>query len=234
MCSDRAIHLDRFYSLLATLEGKIGGVRRLSACTGRMDWPQRGVYFFREDGERRSNENGEPRIVRIGTHALRSGAGTTLWTRLAQHRGVAGSHGGNHRGSIFRLLVGSALLARNCKDHPTWADRSSGSRDVRLNEHPLEMAVSDVIGRMPFLWLPVRDRPSPESMRGHIERNAIALLSNYKRSPIDLPSERWLGGFCPRERVRQSGLWNQRHVDERYDPTFLDKLESCIEKLVIA
>ena len=229
MNSSRAIHLDKFYALLATLEDTLGGARQLSACTGRMDWPRRGVYFFREHGESRSLGERNARIVRVGTHALRNGAGTTLWTRLAQHRGTASNQGGNHRGSIFRLIVGSALLARNGEVHPTWGVGKSGSRHIRKNEHSLEMAVSDVIGRMPFIWLPVDDRPGPDSNRGYIERQAIALLSNYERQPLDPPSAKWLGAFCPSERVRKSGLWNQRHVDECYDPGFLDTLDSYIE-----
>jgi hypothetical protein len=49
-------------------------------------------------------------IVRVGTHALETGSQTTLWKRLSQHRGQARSGSGNHRGSIFRLIVGTALI----------------------------------------------------------------------------------------------------------------------------
>jgi hypothetical protein len=37
--------------------------------------------------------------------------------------------------------------------------------------------------------------------------------------------------YSDRERVRQSGLWNNRHVDETYDPRFLDVFESILHKL---
>ena len=47
-----AAHLKRFYDLLSVLEHRIGGPRRLVNCSGHMDWPCRGVYFFRETGER--------------------------------------------------------------------------------------------------------------------------------------------------------------------------------------
>jgi hypothetical protein len=30
-------------------------------------------------------------------------------------------------------------------------------------------------------------------------------------------------------RVRGSGLWNQQHVEETHDPTFLDALEKLID-----
>jgi hypothetical protein len=41
-------HLITFYSLLDRLENNIGGTRTLAGCSGRMGWPKRGVYFFRE------------------------------------------------------------------------------------------------------------------------------------------------------------------------------------------
>ncbi len=106
--------LDRFYETLAEVEAVHDGTRRLVGCSGRMDWPQRGVYFFFEDGELR--EDGfTPRVVRVGTHALRPSK-STLWGRLSQHKGSEGGSmpgGGNHRGSIFRLHVGTALLEQD-------------------------------------------------------------------------------------------------------------------------
>ena len=55
-----------------------------------------------------------------------------------------------------------------------------------------------------------------------IERNAIALLSGYREPAPDPPSSDWLGHLSDRERVRSSGLWNNNHVDEDYDSSFLD------------
>jgi len=69
----RLDHLKHFYSILAMLEQNIGGAKRLADCSGRMDWPKRGVYFFRETGEKRSDTGTGPRIVRVGTHALKAG-----------------------------------------------------------------------------------------------------------------------------------------------------------------
>ena len=40
---------------------------------------------------------------------------------------------------------------------------------------------------MPFLWLAVNDSVGPHSDRAKIERNSIALLSNYEKSPLDPP-----------------------------------------------
>jgi hypothetical protein len=84
---------------------------------------------------------------------------------------------------------------------------------------------------MPFLWLDVGDEPGRESLRGLIERNAIALLSNYHPPAVDAPSPEWLGHFSDRPKVRRSGLWNQNHVDETYDPEFLTVFERLIGEM---
>ena len=190
-----------------------------------MDWPVRGVYFFYEDGEGRSDTGSGLRVVRVGTHALINESKSTLWERLRQHRGPAKTGVGNHRGSIFRLLVGTAVMDVNNLAFPTWGKGSSAPADIRQQERPMEMRVSQTIGEMPFLYLAVTDQPGRESRRGYIERNAIALLSNYNKPPLDAPSPGWLGHHCDGERVRQSGLWNQNHVDEDYNPGFLDELD---------
>lgn len=231
MSDERLRDLVRFYSIMDRLEQVIGGTRVLGDCRGRMVWPQRGVYFFHEIGEARSDTGIGPRIVRVGTHALKAGGSTTLWGRLSTHRGQVRRGGGNHRGSIFRLIVGTALIARDGQRFPTWGEGSSAAKDIKASEVELERAVSQVICKMPFLWLSISDEPGPDSMRGKIERNSIALLSNFNKAPLDSPSPQWLGHHCDRERVRASGLWNQNHVDESYDPGFLSDLEMLVTQM---
>lgn len=231
MVDARSDHLDHFYALMSRLEKRNGGFRRLSSCNGRMPWPGRGVYFFFELGEDRRVVGSGPRIVRVGTHALKEGSATTLWNRLSQHKGQIVSGGGNHRGSIFRLLVGTALIKRDGLGYATWGRGSSASAEIRKTEQDLERAVSDVICQMPFLYLAIEDQPGPHSRRGYIERNSIALLSNFAKPALDSPSSNWLGQFCNRERVRASGLWNSNHVDEKYDSNFLKVLDQLINQV---
>jgi hypothetical protein len=231
MTDARLSDLETFYSILAALAGKLGGARKFVSCSGRLCWPQRGVYFIMEEGENRSDTGKGPRIVRVGTHALKGGSGTKLWTRLSQHRGQTNTGGGNHRGSIFRLIVGTAVMAQRGYDCPTWGKGNTTTAAIRADELTLEREVSRVIGAMPFLWLAVDDEPRAESLRGYIERNTIALLSNFDRKPLDPPSAGWLGHHCNRERVQKSGLWNSNHVDERYDPAFLNDLEHLVREM---
>lgn len=227
----RTDHLRYFYELLDNLSEWSGGTRRLSDCHGRLGWPERGVYFFVEEGEHRSDSGTGPRVVRVGTHALKADSRTTLWQRLSQHRGPARSGVGNHRGSIFRLLVGTALIDRYGIACPTWDNgMSAAPAEIRANERALEREVSRTIGAMRVLWLGVEDVPGPKSLRGYVERNSIALLSNHGKVPLDPPSEDWLGRHCSRPLVRTSGLWNTNHVHERYDPKVLDILQRLISQ----
>jgi hypothetical protein len=83
----RLEHRLRFYRILDGLERRIGGRRQLAGCHGRAGWLPRGVYFFMEEGERRTDSGEGLRVVRAGTHALRPTSRATLWHRLSQHRG---------------------------------------------------------------------------------------------------------------------------------------------------
>lgn len=231
MDSQRIFDLQRFYSAIERLQNSLGGTRTLGSSSGRLKWPRRGVYFFMQDGETRSETGSGLRIVRVGTHALKQGSATKLWTRLSQHRGFVHSGGGNHRGSIFRLIVGTALKARDGHVCDSWDVGSSASANIRAGEVLLESDVSRFICKMPFVWIEVDDDPGPGSLRGYIERNSIALLSNYGKEFVDPPSPGWLGHYCDRERVRMSGLWNSNHIDESYDPGFLDCLEAHVRAM---
>lgn len=227
---NRKEDLFRFYQLLDRLDKKTGGRFLLSGCSSRTNLPSRGVYFFMEPSEVRTNTGVGFRIVRVGTHGLKLGATSTLWSRLSQHKGTLTSGGGNHRGSIFRLLVGTTLTDRHL-ECATWGQGSTAKGDIRLREKPIEQEVSTIIRNMPFLYLDVDDAPTPNSLRGVVEKNSIALLSNFKKPPLDPPSQGWRGHRCDREKVRLSGLWNQNYVNEEYDPVCLQIMETLIDKM---
>jgi hypothetical protein len=225
-------NLERFYSLLARLAEAPGQGRPLGELSARSSLPERGVYFFHEPGEHRAANPNVLRVVRVGTHAVSSGSKSTLYGRLKAHFGTR-TGGGNHRGSIFRLHVGTALLARDGLPLPTWGVRSSAppavrnSETARAAEAACEKRVSEYIGSMSVLWVHVPDEAGPHSVRAFIERNAIALLSN-QFAPIDNASGSWLGRFSTRHEIRDTALWNLNYVREVCDPLFLDELESFV------
>ena len=225
--------LDRLYDLFDRLRSNVGGTRTLEECTGYMDWPDRGVYFFFAPDERRDDDT-FARATRVGTHAVSARSGTSLWNRLRTHRGAQrGTYegGGNHRGSVFRKRVGEALIERDDlrDEYSEWGSGSTADRDLRLSELDMERRVSDYLRDLPFLCVALDDDPGPESDRAYVERNAIALLSNYSKEPLDPRTDEWLGRHSRSREIGQSGLWNVNHVGETYDPAFLDVLAAAVE-----
>lgn len=233
--------VDHFYQLLLSL--KQACCRRL----GLSDWTEiklcnysgmmscwqvckRGIYLFFDENELRTGSN-EPRIVRVGAHAVKKvGGKATLWERLKQHRGIIRTGGGYHRKSVFRLLVGEAINILNDPEEKvaTWGKTDMG---VREDEHRLEMRVSEYIRGLPFVFMRVDPESDGrehiyENDRMYLEQNIIALLSNINRGDGgDKPSPNWLGNHSGREKVRTSGLWNNEYVDNEYNPIFIEVFE---------
>lgn len=141
-----------------------------------------------------------------GMRVVRVGIGgtgkTPLMGRLQLHKSS------NIRGSSFRRAIHEALESR---------DGVEGGRKERVNI---------VVRAMPFLWLEV-DRSDLK----YIERNCIALLSNYGKPTLVPQSPNWLGLHSPNGKIRRSGLWNSDDVENSYDPHFLDKLEELVKKM---
>jgi hypothetical protein len=220
---------DQFYVHLDELARRIGGLKQLTDPGLSRRCPRAGLYFFFEDGEVRPNDR--PRVVRVGTHALTPSSKTRLWGRLRQHLGSTGGSnpgGGNHRGSIFRRHVGSALLNRSDDTQllASWMLPKPLPDHVDA-ERELEVAVSRVIRGMPFLWLSVPTRPDGSSDRGMLERNAIALLSTLAGG-VETADLAWLGRHAVAPKVRESSLWNVNHVDDAFEPSTVDLLQSYV------
>jgi hypothetical protein len=220
---------ERFYALIARLRELPGQGKSLGECEARDVWPRRGVYFFTEPGEYRGNSADSPRVVRVGTHAVSTGSRATLWSRLRAHRGT-GAGGGNHRGSIFRLHLGHAIAKRDALSVSSWGNKSTASRATREAEAPHEHRVSEYLARMSVMWVSVDDDPGPQSARAVIERGAIALLSN-RLSPVDPPSDNWLGRTSSRPEIQRSGLWNLNYVSDDVQLGFLDLLSDAVERM---
>lgn len=66
----KACGTDQFYAYLDELAERVGGAMHLNDPGLARRCPKAGLYFFFELGEVR--KNGQPRVVRIGTHALTS------------------------------------------------------------------------------------------------------------------------------------------------------------------
>ncbi len=233
--SDLAAHCDRFNDLLRRLHGGVHQGLALSNLIQAGRLADRGVYFFMDVQD--PLDASTWRVCRIGTHAVSTGSKSTLRARLKTHLGSRNGNG-NHRGSIFRLHVGNALLRRAGTGLSTWGVGSVApsalreSDSLRLAELLHEHRVSDYIGGLHVLWVAVPDDPSPESERSTIERNAIAMLSRQARLAAFAP-ENWLGHESHRAEIRSSFLWNINYVNDDYDPGFLDVLERAVERTLV-
>lgn len=167
------------------------------------DLPRNGIYLLYEKSE-------GDRIVRVGTHKAEAG----LYTRLRKHFGTRNSSRAWRRTSVFRLVVGGALLNRDGDPRlPAWADRQG----ERMPE--VEALVTDrLLSTFTFRALPVDSLDE----RLSLERELIATLS---AEPEMTPT--WLGHFALSSRMRESGLWNSDHAgaSERVD---LDRLAQLV------
>ncbi len=216
----------QLYEGFELLHREIGGHQNLRDVTGQLDWPERGVYFFFSPGtDFDESPAGQWHLTRVGTVGVAQGSSNTLWNRLRQHRGnfngkYAG--GGNHRGSIFRLHVGRAIIEQEDlhEKYPYWGkplrDIDVETTTVRTEEHPLEQRVSEYIRDLPFLWINVPDKPGPDSDRAEIEKHVIAMLSHFRRTNPELYLDGWLGHQSPKPEIYKTGLWNIDHIGGFY------------------
>src|SRR5262249_29440034 len=154
-----------------------------------------------------------------------------LRNRLRTHLGTKVG-GGNHRASVFRLHVGRALIARDRldKDFPNWAKGQTAPKAITISEAALEAMVSEYIGQLRVLYVPVIDLAGTGSMRATIERQFIAMFTeNFYVA--EESSSNWLGRFSEKSSIKRSGLWNVRDVGSPYDVKFMALFENLLDRL---
>jgi hypothetical protein len=224
----RRAAIARSYEMFAQLASRMGlhPLRNILA----EELPKQGVYFFFDEGERTNFSTGIPRLVRIGTHGVSAGSVATLRNRLRTHLGTrAGA--GNHRASVFRLHVGRAIIER---DHlhdayPHWGKGQSAHKEITEREVSLEAKVSEYIGNLRVLFIPVLDTAGTGSMRATIERQFISMFTE-DFCAIEESSPTWLGRFSDKSSIRNSGLWNVRDVGGEYDLKFIPLLDGLFKR----
>src|SRR5690606_12049920 len=148
----------------------------------------------------------------VATHALTEKSKTRLWDRLRADRGTVGGSNpgaGNHRASAIRRHIGRALISRDgyVEAAASWGIAGNVSPEMKQRELELEIAVSDYLAKMSFIWMAMPDIED----RIAVERMSVALLSNLGREPVDPPSPDWLGHQAG-EVISGSGLWNIEHT----------------------
>jgi hypothetical protein len=213
--------LDATYKTIWRLVRK-SGLRRLEDVVDQQ-MPDSGVYLFFDEQEHRLKDIDQLRVVRVGTHGVASGSKASLRNRMRTHFGTSSGEG-NHRSSIFRLHTGRSLInARLTPSVSSWGSAAIDKSGLAA-ERELEKVVSAYLGKLHVLLIAVPGESDKHNDRAYIEQSLIALLSN-SRKPLDPPSCDWLGLHSAKLEIRQSGLWNVNHVDQRFDPEFLKVFE---------
>ena len=227
----RTTEINTFYNLLQEVEKKFPRRPLGKLLTLKKNIPNQGVYFFFDQIETRENSS-DLRVVRVGTHAIHANSKATIKQRLSQHKGPEKLFG-SHRASVFRKLVGYALKNRDHLQQNQWGiPGEKSNKIVREREKELEKDVSIYLRNLSFTILEIEGEACKNNDRAYIERNTIALLSNYNRDKIDPPSANWLGSFTKKEKIVNSGLWNSYHVDtSTVDAEYFNKLHCFIDKM---
>jgi len=163
-----------------------------------LDWgkiPESGLYFLFEKGE---SIYGGDRIVRVGTHTIKSGnydGKNVLQRRLEQHFYVM-----NKNGSIFRKHIGRCLLVQRQEESflPIWNDKKT-SKNTSKKVAELEKDVSNYL-KENFCFV-VREVNAKDD-RKKTETDILSTLAEAFLSKC------WLGKFHPDPRIQKNGLWN--------------------------
>ena len=160
--------------------------------------PDNGLYVLFEKGE---TGHGVDRIVRVGTHT----GNRQLPLRLQQHFSNE-----NKDRSIFRKNIGRAFLYREGSsllqqwelDLTTRKARNchSGTVDFEAQQQVERRVTGYIQGAFTFVVLPI------ESKEERL-RTESALISTVSQCRGCRPSSNWLGLLSPKQKIRESGLW---------------------------
>jgi hypothetical protein len=164
----------------------------------KKDIPGNGVYVLFEKDEFAHNTN---RIVRVGSHTGQN----QLHSRLEQHFIKE-----NKDRSIFRKNIGRAILNKNNDPFLMEWDIDLTTRKAKeryLNainlskQKAMEKMVTEYIqNNICFSVIPIDEK----EQRLKIESRIISTVSLCDNCS---PSDKWLGNFSPKEKIRRSGLW---------------------------
>ena len=165
--------------------------------------PNNGIYILFEEGEQ---AHGGDRIVRIGTHT----GDDKLPSRLNEHFLKE-----NKDRSIFRKNIGRALLNKDNDPFLAQWEYDLMSREARVKfgarvdmgkQKIVECQVTDYVRtHFKFVVIPVTHKDK----RLWLESR---LVSTVSRCSVCQASASWLGNYSPKEKIRESGLWQEMEL----------------------
>ena len=190
--------------ICASLHKKLGALSKYPFTFDEGPLPHNWIYVLFDGGE---TVHGTDRIVRIGTH---TGDGQ-MPSRLKQH-----CLDENNGCSIFRKNIGRALLSGEGNILVQQWEIDLTSRKARERyAHTIDYAAQQQIeqrvtryiqGAFTFTVLPIEEKERRLCLES-------ALISTISLCEECGPSGTWLGLFSPKQKIRESGLWQ---VNELY------------------
>lgn len=187
-------------SIALEIHELLNGLRRYTFpfVNFRSEIPKNGIYIIFERGERFKNFD---RIVRVGTHTGKD----QLYSRLNQHFIKE-----NKNRSIFRKNIGRCILNKTGNpylqlwelDTTSRADKAKHSKLLDMNfEKQVEKQISSYIQtNLSFCVFRVEDK----EQRLFWETTIVSTLAQSNELK---PSPEWLGNYSPKDKIRESGLW---------------------------
>lgn len=175
--------------------------------------PRNGIYIIFENGEK---YNDLDRIVRVGTHTGHS----QLFSRLKQHFVKE-----NKNRSIFRKNIGRCLLNKGNSPYlPLWeldiTSREEKERNLKLLDLEFEKQIEKQITNyiqtnLSFCVFEI----ATKEQRIFWESKIVSTLA---KAILFRPSEKWLGNYSSKEKIKSSGLWqvNELYNDSLTMPEF--------------
>lgn len=199
-----------------TVHGELGKLLLRQGKAG-FDVPKNGLYFWYEEDE--LSHGGKPRITRVGTHEKQG----RLPARINQH------FSGVREGSVFRKHLGGALMKLNAEPEAevkAWYKKRK--EDSRFNDPEFKHYEEEVTNQAEDSSYRVL-RVDDSSERLNIEEKFIALFSHCEAC---CPSKKWLGNYAYRKEIRDSGLWNVKHIHSvnEFTPNDLPRLRLLIDE----
>ena len=168
--------------------------------------PKNGIYVLFEKNE---NAHEGERIVRIGTHT----GNNQLPSRLLQH-----FVNENKDRSVFRKNIGRALLNKSQDGYlKIWdfdlTTRAGKQKYSGLIDREKQLKIEQEVTRylqenFSFIVFSVEDK----ERRLKLESQIISTISLCKDCK---PSSDWLGGFSPKDKIREKGMWLVNELDKQ-------------------
>ena len=195
--------------------------------------PQKGIYIMFEKGEKAHQAD---RIVRIGTH---TGKYSLLKDRIREH--FEGWR------SVFRGKVGAAIINQSRlegssfwseEDLIDWGkswkkgflrrqERFKNRGRIEQFEEANKLVNKYLRDNISFVCIEMTNLEE----RKYFESRLISTISNCKECQ---KSDSWLGNYSTRQKVRESGLWQEKELwEDDLTETDIDRLKHIVESNVI-